>query len=1288
MNLLRSLGYKSLFIFFIFSTHLLASSTLFTKEEYSYIKNHPTVVFGADFSWAPYDFVNAKGQSDGIAVDYIRKIEAISGLKIKIEADVWAKTLQKMKDGKLDGLTCVVKTPQREKYLRFSSAYLSMPLAIVIQANRNDIHTLLDLKDKKVAINKGSYLHEWLQKNYKEIELYLTNSNDEALKAVAFSKADAYIGNVAVASYIMKENLLSNLKITNKLEGLDTQVSFGVAKNNELLASIIEKSLQQITQRERHDILQKWYKESVRDTKSEKFVLTPSQKEWITEHKHIIVGGEPDWMPIDFATVDGEYIGVVNDYLKLISQKTGLIFDVEIDKWSRNLAKIKEGSIDMLGAVYYTKERTRFMNYTQPYFEMLDYFFVREGLHVKSFADLNGKRVAIPKGYAHRKILQEDFPGIKIVDVESFSEAVDALLQKRADILFDTYATINYLLKKEGISTIIPFKSYRGKNIMKLHMTTKKEFSILRDILNKALSSISKKEKEAIYDKWISSDKVRAEEGNHIVFNQLEKEYIATHKPLYYSEVDWEPLSIIQDGEMKGFLGDYLKLIEQKSGLKFTYKKSSSWSDVLAKFKDREINLIPGILKSRHESSMGLMSKSFYSFPFVFVTRREQSFINSIEDIKDQIIAVPKEWSSYNYLKEHYPNIKLIATKNIEEALAMVDRSEAYATLMHMAVAIYYVGHYYPKELHIAGKTNHLFEHTFLVQKGEEVLLSIINKVLSSITEKEKQDIYNRWIHIKVAHAKDYTLVYQLLILFIIMMSGALYWNRKLSLEINRRKTVEKALQKAKEDAESANRSKSEFLANMSHEIRTPMNAIMGFTELLNEQLKEARLKSYVKTIQSAGNTLLMLINDILDLSKIEAGKMILQNQATNLHDLFAEVGAIFAMNIKNKGLKLHIVIDKDIPKSLLLDGVRLRQILFNLIGNAVKFTQYGSITLRLQTLAIDEHTSKVDILISVEDTGVGIPQDQLERIFNAFEQKEGQESRKFGGTGLGLSISKRLCEMMGGEIMVDSVEGKGSAFMIKLYGVSIASVEDETAYETEIQEREVIIFDKAKILVVDDIKDNRELIVNDFYETDVICKTAQDGLEACQMVAKEQFDLVLMDIRMPVMDGYEAAHKIKLLKKDLPIIALTASVMQGEFSSEKSKDFDGYLRKPVLKRELYVEISRFLKHKIQQVKDMNKGLKRFVSNKTLVDNEVEVLDIFATKVMPLNKKALKSNNFNDIKYFEETLRSVANRYKIEIFELYCKELQEAINAFDIIKIERLLYEYESMQADFFEIFN
>jgi polar amino acid transport system substrate-binding protein/two-component system sensor histidine kinase EvgS len=1009
----------------------------------------------------------------------------------------------------------------------------------------------------------------------------------------------------------------------------------------------------------------------------DKVSFTPEEKAWLQTHHDVIVGGGPDWVPFDFVNKDGVYDGIAKDYLELISKQTGLNFIFKIDKWSNNLKKIKDGSIDLLDAVYYTKERTKFMNYTRAYFEMLDYFFIRDDLNVKNIKDLDGKIVAIPKGYAHEEIIKKDFPFIKILHVDTFFQAIDAVLQKKADILFDTYASLSYILKKESINTIIPFKAYRGKSVMKLHMTTTKNKPILASIIDKALYNISNQDKKEIYYKWLGKN--INDTSEKLQLTKKEQEWIDKHPVLKYSEINWEPMSIIEHNKMIGIMGEYIKIISKKTGIKFQFVPSKSWNEVLEKFKNKKIDMIPGIGDSDYEAKLGLTSKTYAEFPFVLVTKTNESFINNIDELANtnKIIAVPKYYTSYNYLKENKPNIKIVATKNIFEALELVKNSKAYAFLGHMAIAMHYIGNYYPSTLHISGKVNYYFKHKVLLQKDDKTFLDVVNKVLNSITEEEHLHIKNKWIHVQVKEAKDYTVMYQIAFILLLIIFGTFYWNRKLTKEIQERKELEKKLLKAKRVADAANKSKSEFLANMSHEIRTPMNAIVGFTELLNEQLEEPRLKAYVKTIQNASNTLLTLINDILDLSKIEAGKLKIKKTPTNLTNLANEVSSIFTMSIQKKGLELLLDIDKDIPSSLLLDEVRLRQILFNLIGNAVKFTQHGFIKFRIRVFDVKEHLSKLNIEISIEDSGIGIAKDQLEKIFKEFEQTDGHDSRKFGGTGLGLSISKRLSEMMGGDISVKSIEGKGTTFSVHLYDVDISSIQNENQDQQDTTNIKNIIFHKATILVVDDIQDNRELIKKNFEDTNVNVITANDGYEALEAFKEKNPDLVLMDIRMPNMDGYEASKRLKEIS-DVPIIALTASVMQShEEQINKNKYFDGYLRKPVLRRSLYLELSKFLD--FDDAKEVAKDEKSFQLSDKAKSNLDIILNTLDGEIKLLYKKVTDTNNIADIKDLAQEIEILSKKYDVSILEEYSSKLKESIEAFDIVTMQQLLKDFDSL---------
>ncbi len=487
---------------------------------------------------------------------------------------------------------------------------------------------------------------------------------------------------------------------------------------------------------------------------------------------------------------------------------------------------------------------------------------------------------------------------------------------------------------------------------------------------------------------------------------------------------------------------------------------------------------------------------------------------------------------------------------------------------------------------------------------------------------------------------------------------------------------AKEASEAARKSAEAANRAKSEFLANMSHEIRTPMNAVLGFTSILEEKITDTHLQRYLALIRAGGKSLLTLINDILDLSKIEAGKFHLEYEAVDLRFILKEIAEIFSQKALEKHIELIIQPEQTIPEYFLLDEIRLRQILLNLIGNAVKFTNSGHVKVSASTQHTEGPPHTVELIIKVEDTGIGIPDDQKDLIFGAFEQQKGQSYSKYGGTGLGLAITKRLINTMGGAIFVSGEEGKGSTFTIILSNVSIVKTPDDGALSPGTNVG-AIRFDAARILIADDIRDNRVLIRELLVKHhDFQFLEAENGQEAFELARQQHPDLLLMDMKMPVMDGREATRMLKAREetRDIPIIAVTADAMK-ETENELRSLCDGYLCKPVQKVELIAELARFLNHSFEDSSHEAANGSLALAGEEFSPETVgpetlkklpKLIELLETSFMPRWEEINDLLIMDDVKQFSTDVNHIAQEYQLQPLIDYSTHLSQHVLNYDV----------------------
>ncbi len=495
----------------------------------------------------------------------------------------------------------------------------------------------------------------------------------------------------------------------------------------------------------------------------------------------------------------------------------------------------------------------------------------------------------------------------------------------------------------------------------------------------------------------------------------------------------------------------------------------------------------------------------------------------------------------------------------------------------------------------------------------------------------------------------------------------------KLNFEIKERREAEKK-------AEAANRAKSEFLANISHEIRTPLNVILGFSEILESRIKEPQNQKYLSSINSSGKSLLTLINDILDLSKVEAGKLEIEYKAFDPRTVFWEITKVFSQKAADRDVELTISVDDEVPPAVILDELRFRQILLNLVGNAVKFTSEGQIQLSAHFSSAKTKKDNARFQVKVKDTGMGIPQKELETIFGVFEQQSGQSTR-FGGTGLGLAITKRLTEMMDGRITVESEVDVGSTFTVTFenIGQSQTSEKDSPLRTVDLANLE---FKSATVLVADDSESNRHLLKDYLGELGIGSLEATNGQEAVDRAREVKPDLILMDIRMPVMDGLDATIEIKsdASTKHIPVVAVTASVMKQE--QEKTQHIcDSVLMKPVSRLDLVSCLVQYLEYKTKEApnkKPAQQPVPEVHHKNGALSGNAELLATLNGYLKTCDELE-KTLTINEIEEFAELMLSIGNEYNWDAMSHWARTLKDQAELFEIEELEKTLRKYSQL---------
>ena len=911
------------------------------------------------------------------------------------------------------------------------------------------------------------------------------------------------------------------------------------------------------------------------------------------EQRIIRVGSFED--TFNYVDKNGVRRGFGYELMQALAGYAGWKFEYVKCDWSNCFDKLEKGEIDVMGDISYTAERTQNMLFSEKPMGEENYILYADlsntDIVTTDFKSLNGKRVGVLTGKEPEIMLTEweNKNGIHTEHVNVSNN--DDVEKKLANHEIDCFVSLEESIwSEQGISSVTNV----GQS--DIYFVINKERSDIKTEMDYAMRQLDQDSpffKADLYKKYFTLDYIQILTGE-------EKSWLEEHGPIKIGFLNNDTTVFSMDeetGKLTGTLTEYISYAKDCLGnqtLEFDIQAYDDYDEMFQALQEYEIDMI--FYASRNpdfaEEKGYALTNTAWTYSLMAVT--DEKYFNENEIYT---VAVPKEKEA---LKQHivfnYPQWKLVDCDSLADAADMVMNEKADCFLMGTSQALKYDNNRDFKSIPLT-KT---MEACFAVRGGEGHLLSILNKTLKAMPSDMLTSalaIYDSTAD-KVTFldfVKDNMLAFfvatgffllSIIGIILVLLKKARKAESVAKLAANDTQKLNDKLEIALKKTEDASLAKTRFLNNMSHDIRTPMNAIMGYAQLMEDELKEKELPEtleHLEKLQQSGKLLLSIINNVLDMAQIESGRMEIDENYGRIEDIWQTLFKIFDDEAKKKNIALHYTIDVE-HEHVLTDTTKVKEIFVNILSNALKYTPAGgSVMMNVDELPCDESGYMI-VRTRVNDTGIGMSQDYLTKIFEAFTRERNTTKSKIAGSGLGMSIVRKYVELLGGTITVESELGKGSTFIVTLKH----RIADESYYvkkhvESSGTGREV--FEGRNILLAEDNDLNAEIAEAILERAGLKIERVEDGIQCVNRITKMPagtYDMILMDIQMPKMDGYKATQAIRHLpdkdKARIPIIAMTANAFEEDKREAIAAGMDGHIAKPIQVDKLLAMLAEMIR--------------------------------------------------------------------------------------------------------------